>query len=265
MLAAVTLLGCSGVPYAPGPTLVPSPSPPSATPPRSRIATPPSTGAPSPPTARGVELRGALVARDGQVAALKALVELGELGPVQRGGEDRGTQQMSVDGTATLTNSTDRINVPAASVTLVFQAGYLRSSKACTALRPPEGVSWGRYCWYLVATASPYGRSGELVALQPGEQRILAVTPPARGLGRLRTPKEGAGRVAAALKRPAIVVALTSAVNYNGTQLRGGCNNPPTLVPSGAAPQPTQLTLAQITLVAATTAITCPELQYVGP
>ena len=264
-MVAVTLIGCSGVPYAPAPTLIPSPSKASARPGEPSFTTPPQ---------QGIDLQGLLVVQDdGQTAGLHARVELGQLGPVEREGDDRGTRQLSVDGNVTLTNATDRINVPAASVALVFQAGYPRRSPVCAAVRPPEGVEWGRYCWYLVAEASPYDSSGGLVALQPGEQRVLTVTPAVRGsLGRLHVAEPDTARVDAALRQPAVVVVLTSAVNVNQPQLRGGCRNLSRVsVPTALAPQPTAQppppppVPASIALIAATSAITCEELQYVGP
>ena len=62
---------------------------------------------------------------------------------------------------------------------------------------------------------------------------------------------------------------LTSAVGYDGTRLRGGCESPATAVtPSGAASQAPQSgtpVFTQNAVVAATKTITCKDLQYVGP
>ena len=265
-LTAVILCGCSGVPYAPVPSLVPSPSQPAGT---SNVTPTASGGSPS-GTDPGpeVELRGPLIAEDGQSAVLTAWITLGELEPTPSS-TGRSGQHPSVQGSATLTNPTERINVPAASVHLVFQAGYLQTSEACRALPPPDGINWGHYCWHLLATASPLGSHDDLVALQPGEERVMTVTTPTRGLGRVRVPKERADRVTAALKQPAVVVALTSAIDYSGTRVRGGCDNASTVVtPSGAAREAKQSAppvLTQNAVIAATATLRCNELRYVGP
>lgn len=263
LLAAVVVVGCSGVPYAPGPTFEPSPTP------ASRLASPtvrPSTTK----TGRAIELQGAVVAVDGQAAPLTARVELG--GPVDvRSGQtgNHSTQRLDVHGMATLTNPTSRINVAASAVDLVFQSGYPRSSPACAALPAPEGVTWSAYCWYLLGATSAFGEHGDLIALQPGERRVRAVTTRATGLGRLHIPEAAAKRAVAALKQPAVVVVLTSAVDYNGTRLRGGCGSRSTVVtPSGPAaqtPKPAQPVLTQNAVVATTSTIACKDIQYIGP
>lgn len=168
-----------------------------------------------------------------------------------------------------LANPTDRINVAAASVDLVFQAGYPRASTACEALPPPDGLTWGTYCWYLVATATASGEKGDVTALQPREQRVLPVTTAAAGLGQLRISNAEAKHTTAALQRPAIVVVVTSAVGYAGTRLRGGCESLSTVVtPSGPAtqtPEPERPVLTQNAVVAATSKIACRDLEYIGP
>ena len=210
-----------------------------------------------------------MVAEDGQAAPLTARIELGALGPAGRDAENRSTRRLAVNGTATLTNPTDRINVPAASIDLVVQAGYLRTSPACRALPPPDGLAWGRYCWYLLGTTGAVGEDGGLTALQPGEQRVRSVTTTATGLGQLLTSDAEAKETNAALHRPAIVVILTAAVDYNGTRLRGGCENLSTVVtPSGPVtqtPEPAQPVTTQNAVVAATSTIACRDLQYIGP
>lgn len=265
LLTAAVLSGCSGVSYAPGPTFEPSP-PPRAAPPAT-----PSGGAGSAKTGHTstVDLRGSVVAADGQTAPLTAHIELGALGPAGRDADNRSTRRLAVHGTATLTNPTDRINVPAASVDLVVQAGYPRASPACQALPPPEGLAWTTYCWYLLGTTDAFGEDGGLTALQPGERRTRPVTTTATGRGQLRTSDDKARETNAGLHRPAIVVVLTAAVDYNGTQLRGGCENLTTVVtPSGAVsqtPEPTQPLTTQNAVVAATSTIACKDLQYIGP
>lgn len=213
-----------------------------------------------------IELRGTLTNEDGQQAQLDVRVQLGDLGPVQRGGdEDHGSRRMAVRGTATLTNATDRINVPAASVLVVLQAGYPAQSEACRGLPPPDGMTWGRYCWYLLAAASPYGEHHDLVALQPGEQRHRALTTSASGPGLLRVAETDLDEVGAALGRPAVVVAATSPVNYDGTRLRAGCEMDATVpLPSGAA-SPAPPAVTQNAVAAATKVISCQDFRYLGP
>lgn len=266
VLTAASLSGCSGLPYAPGPKFEPSPPLSSASP---TVST---SGGSSSSTAIGsaIELHGSVVAEDEQTAILDARLELGDLNPGRRDvSENRSTRRLAVQGTATLTNPTDRINVAAASVHLVFQAGYPRTSPACEPLPAPEGLTWGAYCWYLLGTTSAFDKSGGITALQPGEQRIRAVTTTAHGLGQLRTSDAAAERTAAALRRPAVVVVVTSAVDYNGTRLRGGCESLSTVItPSGTATpsrQPEQAVLTQNAVAAASTTITCKDLQYIGP
>ena len=83
------------------------------------------------------------------------------------------------------------------------------------------------------------------------------------------TSDADAEKTNAALHQPAIVVILTAAVDYNGTRLRGGCKNLSTVVtPSGPVtqtPEPTQPVTTQNAVVAATSTITCKDLQYLGP
>lgn len=268
VLATALLAGCSNVPYAPGPTFEPSPPSSPAAPPGAAPsgATP---GPQSPRTGTVIQLRGSVVAEDGQAALLTAHVELGELGPARRDAENRSTRRLSVHGAATLTNPTNRINVVAASVDLVFQAGYPLSSPACRALPPPDGLSWGTHCWYLLGTTNVLAENGSVTALQPDEQRVEAVTTAATGLGQLRTPENQARSTTEAMHRPAIVVVLSSAVDYNGTRLRGGCESLSTSVtPTGAAtqtPQPQQPFLSQRAVVASTTTLACQDLRYIGP
>lgn len=172
---------------------------------------------------------------------------------------------MAVQGTVTLTNSTNRINVPAASVLVVLQTGYPTQSEACRRLHPPDGMTWGRYCWYLLAAASPYGDHNDLVALQPGEQRLRALTTRANGLGQLRVAESDMEELSAALRRPAVVVAATSPVNYDGTRLRAGCEMDATVVtPSGAASQ-AQPAVTQNAVAAATRMVACQDFRYLGP
>ena len=268
LLLLAALAGCADVPYAPGPSVIPSPSPAPRIPPAgSPIPLPAPEGSPVRP-ARGpeIELRGTLTNDDGQRAQLDAHVQLGDLGPVQRGGdEDRGSRRLAVRGTVTLTNSTNRINVPAASVLVVLEAGYPTRSEACRRLPPPDGMTWGRYCWYLLAAASPYGDHDDLVALQPGEQRQRALTTSAHGLGRLRVAETDVEEVSAAMSRPAVVVAATSPVNYDGTRLRAGCEmDAAVLTPTGAA-SPAQPGVTQNAVVAATKMIACQDFRYLNP
>ena len=210
-----------------------------------------------------IELRGTLVSDEGQQAELDARVQLGDLGPVQRGGdEDRGRRHLAVQGTVTLTNPTNRINVPAASVVVVLQAGYPTRSVACRWLHPPDGTTWGRYCWYLLATTSPYGDHDDLVALQPGEQRLRALATRAGGPG-LRVAGTDVDEASAVLRRPAVVVAATSPVGYHGTRLRAGCETDATV--PGPAPSRARPAVTQNAVVAATSKITCQDFQYLGP
>jgi hypothetical protein len=213
-----------------------------------------------------IELRGTLISNDGQQAQLNARVQLGDLGPVPRSRDEVGdSRRMRVRGTVTLTNATERINVPAASVLIVLQAGYPAKSQACRALPPPEGMSWGRYCWYLLAASSPYGDHDDLVALQPGEQRLRTLTTSASGLGQLRVAEGDAAEVSAALRKPAVVVAATAPVNYDGTQLRAGCDVDAFVgTPSGAV-SPAPHAVTQNAVVAATDSIACPDFRYMGP
>ena len=260
LLTVAVLSGCSGVPYAPGPTFEPSPAPTTA-PPSAPLGGDRSTkSSDGSDTSTNIDLRGSVVADDGQVAALTASIGLGALGPAGRDAENRSTRRLAVNGTATLTNPTDRINVPAASVDLVVQAGYLRTSPACRALPPPDGLARGTYCWYLLGTTDAVGADGGLTALQPGEQRIRSVTTTATGPGQLLTSDADAEKTNAALHRPAIVVILTAAVDYNGTRLRGGCENLSTVVtPIGPVTQtaePAQPVTTQNAVVAATSTIT---------
>lgn len=261
VLVSALLAGCSGVPYAPGPTFEPSPS------------TSPTTTAGSAPnpdrslrSATVIHLRGSVVADDGQTAPLTAQVELGELGPA-RGAGNRSPRRLSVSGAATLTNPTNRINVPAASVDLVFQAGYPRSSPACRALPPPDGLTWGTYCWYLLGTTNALGDTGSITALQPGEQRVQTVTTAATGLGQLQTPEDEARTTSEALRRPAIVAVPTSPVDYNGTRLRGSCESLSTHdTPTGAATPTSQpVPSSGRAIAASTTTLPCQDLQYIGP
>lgn len=260
VLTSALLAGCSGVPYAPGPTFEPSPS-------TSPAITAGSTPNPdrSLRSATVIHLRGSVVADDGQTAPLTAQVELGELGPAH-GATDRSPRRLSVHGLATLTNPTNRINVPAASVDLVFQAGYPRRSPACRALPPPDGLTWGTYCWYLIGTTNVLGNNGSITALQPGEQRVQTVTTAATGLGQLRTPEDEARTTSEALRRPAIVAVLTSPVDYNGTRLRGSCESLSTHdTPTGAATPTSQPVLSGRAIAASTTTFACQDLQYIGP
>lgn len=260
VLTSALLAGCSGVPYAPGPTFEPSPS-------TSAAATAGSTPNPdrSPRPATVIHLRGSVVADDGQTAPLTAQVELGELGPAHGTG-NRASRRLSVAGAVTLTNPTNRINVPAASVDLVFQAGYPRSSPACRALPPPDGITWGAYCWYLLGATDVLGENGSITALQPGEQRVQTVTTAATGLGHLRVLEDEARTASEALRRPTIVAVLTSPVDSNGTRLRGSCESLSTLdTPTGAAAPTLQPVLSGRTVAAATTTFSCQELQYIGP
>jgi hypothetical protein len=213
-----------------------------------------------------IELRGALINDDGQRAELDVRLRLGDLGPVQRGGDDdRGSRRMAVQGAVTLTNPTDRINVPAASVLVVVQAGYPTRSEACRRLPPPDGMTWGRYCWYLLAAADPYGDHHELVALQPGEQRHRALTTSADGPGRMRVAATDLAEASAALSGPAVVVAATSPVTYDGTRVRAGCEEDATApTPSGAAP-PAPPAVTQNAVAAATKEIACQDFRYLGP
>ena len=263
-VSAVLTAGCSGVPYAPGPTFEPSPSRPSAS-----LTAPPGSEA-SITAGSVIELHGSIAADDGQAAQVAARLELGDLSSPRRdGSENRSTRRLKVYGTATLTNPTDRINVPAAAVDLVFQAGYPRTSPACQALPAPEGLTWGTYCWYLLGTTSAVDSRGSITALQPGEQRTRTVTTRADGRGQIRTSDGAARRTAAALRRPAVVVVLTSAVGYEGTRLRGGCESLSTVVtPSGPATPPTQPRedlLTDHAVAAASTTLTCGDLRYIGP
>lgn len=266
LLTAAVLSGCSGVGYAPGPTF--EPSPPLRTAPATAT---PSGGDRSPKTGdtSTIDLRGSVVAEDGQIAPLAARIELGALGPAGRDAENRSTRRLAVHGTAMLTNPTNRINVPAASVDLVVQAGYRRTSPACQALPPPDGLAWSTYCWYLLGTTEAVGEDGGLTALQPGEQRIRLVTTTATGRGQLRTSDAKAREVTAVLRRPAVVVVLAAAVDYNGTRLRGQCDNLSTVVtPSGPVsqtPEPGQAVTTQNAVVAATSTIACKDVQYIGP
>lgn len=263
LLAGAVVVGCSGVPYAPGPTFEPSPTP------ASRLASA-TAGPPTTETGPAIELEGAVVADDGQAATLTARVELGDIVDVHSDPtHDRSTQRLDVHGSARLTNPTSRINVAASAVDLVFQSGYPRGSPACAALPAPEGVTWKAYCWYLLGSTSAFGEHGDLLALQPGEQRVRAVTTRATGLGRLHVPEAAARRATAALKQPAIIVVLTSAVDYNGTRLRGACGSRATVVtPSGPAaqtPKPAQPVLTQNAVAATTSTIACKDIQYIGP
>lgn len=263
LLVPVLVFGCSEVPYAPGPTFEPSPTPA----PRQSSAT---SGPPTTETGPAIELEGAVVADNGQTATLTARVELGDIVDVHSDPtHDRLTQRLDVHGSATLTNPTSRINVAASAVDLVFQSGYPRSSPACAALPAPEGVTWGAYCWYLLGATSAFGEHGDIIALQPGERRVRAVTTMATGLSRLRVPEAAAKRAVPALKHPAVVVVLTSAVDYNGTRLRGGCGSRATVVtPSGPAaqtPRPAQPVLTQNAVAATTSTIACKDIQYIGP
>ena len=270
LLMSAVLTGCSAVPYAPGPTIVPSPSATSAPATTSPAAS--SEGGLSTPASPGsaIELRGSVISEDGQTATLDVRIGLGGLGPAHRdtaGNQD--ARRLAIHGTTTLTNPTDRIDVAAASVDLVLQAGYPRSSPACEALPPPDGLTWGAYCWYLLATASALDERGTVVALQPGEQRVRNLTTIADGLGQLRTTDSAARRLGATLRRPAVVVVVTSAVDYNGTRLRGGCRSISTdLTPSSAATQAVQPDSSVVTdhaVVAATKTIACRDLRYIGP
>jgi len=265
LLLLAALAGCSGVPYAPGPSVVPSPSPAPTPPAATRVASPaPEDPATGPVDGPVVELHGTLVSDDGQQAQLAAHLQLGDLGPPQRGEEDRGSRRLAVRGTVTLTNPTDRIDVPAASVQVVLQAGYRTTSPACRALPPPDGTTWGRYCWYLLAATTPYGEHLDLVALQPGEQRVRALMS-ARGPGRLRVAGTDRQRVEAALRRPLVVVAVTAPVTHAGMRVRSGCGSAAAVVgPSGAAP-PARAALVQNAVVASSTTIACRDVRYVGP
>lgn len=211
-------------------------------------------------------MQGRLISDDGQQAQLNVNIQLGNLGPAKRGrDDDRGSRRMAARGDVTLTNFTNRINVPAASVLVVVQAGYPLQSEACRWLHPPEAMKWSRYCWYLLAVASPYGDHNDLVALQPMEQRVRFLDTGAEGIGQLRVAETDVVKVNAALRKPAVVVAATSPVNYDGTRLRGGCEteaNVPS--PSGAA-SPSQPALTQNVVVAGTKTIGCQDFLYLGP
>lgn len=264
LLTVAVLSGCSGVPYAPGPTFEPSPPGPV-----SPDATPSSASSPTIGTGPAIELGGSVVADGGQVAVLDAHIELGVLGPAGRFPESRSARRLVVGGTASLTNPSDRINVAAASVDLVFQAGYLRTSAACEALPPPDGLTWGAYCWYLLGATSAAGADGSITALQPGEKRVRSVTTTAAGLGQLRTSDAEAQRTTASLHRPAVVVVITAPVDYNGTRLHGGCENRSTVVtptgPISRPPEPAHPVRTANAVAAATSEIACRDLQYVGP
>ena len=133
----------------------------------------------------------------------------------------------------------------------------------------PDGLAWGAYCWYLLGTTNAFDERGGITAFQPGEQRVRIVTTTANGLGQIRTSDATATRTAAALRRPAVVIVLTTAVDHTGTRLRGRCESLSTVVmPSGpatATPQTEQPALTQHAVAAAPTTIICKDLRYIGP
>lgn len=267
LLLSAALAGCSTVPYFPARSVIPSPSGGLSTPSAASQAQAPTSDASTLGSIRGpeIELRGALVGDDGQQAQLSADLQLGDLGAVQRTGEHRGSRGLAVRGTVTLTNPTNRINVPAASVLVVVQAGYRTKSKACNTLPPPEDMTWGRYCWYLLAVASPYGKHDDLVALQPGEQRVRPLTTSATGLGQLRVSDADMKEIGAALRRPAVVMAVTSAVNPNGARLRTGCSTESTVATPDSARSKAEPAVTQNVVAATTKTIACQDFRYVGP
>lgn len=99
----------------------------------------------------------------------------------------------------------------AASVQIDYYVAYRAATRLCQ-LRSKDGSSnRGGYCWQTIGAASPFGDHGDLVALQPGESRSLAIasTDPQVSLD---VPDGEVGRVIAEARRPALIVAIATPV-----------------------------------------------------
>ncbi len=252
----LVLVGCSAVPYAPGPSFEPSSSPPAA-----QVSAEPG---PQPTSKPDVDLRGTLVTQDGLVTPVHSELWFEQSTTASgssAGATGRTRLRVWFQGAVTITSRSDRINVPAASVQIEYRVAYPATSHLCRLLPKETGSVSGDYCWQLIGDASPSGEHGDLVALQPHEVRSLTV----RGIdASLDIPSADVERLADDVRRPALVVAATTAVPTPtpSNRFAHACRTPAE-APSGPSGKGAQFSVQHV-VVGATRSIGCDQLPELG-
>lgn len=254
----LALVACSAVPYAPGSAFEPSPTLPaagvSAQPePRPQRSSKPDVG-----------LSGTLVTVDGLVTPVHSELWFVQSTTVSRpsaGSTGRTRLSLRFEGAVLITSRSDRINVAASSVQIEYRVAYRATSQLCKLLAADSEHIGGGYCWQLIGDASPFGGHGDLVALQPHEGRELTVS----GIDvSLDVPSAAVGQLAEDVRRPALVVATTTAVAVptSNNRFAHACRAP-TEGPSSPSGKGAELSVQHV-VVGATRSIGCDQLPPLG-
>lgn len=257
-ICMLTLAGCSGVPYAPGPTFEPSPTP------AASVSAEPD---PQRSSTHAVALQGMLVTEGGLVTPVYSDLRIdqstSESQPGETGSKVRTHVRLRVSGVANITSGSDRINVAAASVHIEYRVAYRATSRVCTLLPKGTGNVSGGYCWRLIGDASPFGEQGGLVALQPKETRTLKIDSIDLQVSLDKSDRE-VRPVTEDLLRPALVVATTTAVGVpiSSNRFEHACQTPAE-VPNSPTGKGSDFTVQHV-VVGATATITCERLPDLG-
>lgn len=214
------LTGCSGVPLLPGRWFEPSPTP---------ISTPTGAGADRrPELGPDVQFDGVLVTESGLRAAFSSRLWFGQTSTTPQLARPRPSGWVRVDvqlrGELAITNIGDRPNPAAASVTVEYLAGYPAASRVCQLLDAPDPAdrnSAGGMCWQSIADATPFSYAhGPPISIQPGAGQVtdFAGGSGADGIA-ADTPVAELQTVAAALTKPAVIVAVTRTIPGLGPEV----------------------------------------------